>query len=111
MKQCQHDKSHFCIVPGSPANLTKQGLLAVRSMKVPQEPILVTEKRRHKKIFHSSRGIINSTRLMCCRQQPTVPVPGQIQYPGYATGQHSQPTSAHPDCKTFNARESLQGCS
>jgi len=31
-------------VPGSPANLTKQGLLAVQSMKVPREPILVTEK-------------------------------------------------------------------
>ena len=29
--------------PRKSANLTKQGLLAVRSTKVPQEPILVTE--------------------------------------------------------------------
>ena len=30
-------------VPGLPGNLTKQGLLAVWSTKVPQEPILVTD--------------------------------------------------------------------
>ena len=38
-------------VPGSPANLTKQGLLVVRSTKVPQEPILVTEKWRRNSFF------------------------------------------------------------
>jgi len=38
-------------VPGSPANLTKQGLLAVWSTKVPQEPILVTDWKWRQKIF------------------------------------------------------------
>ena len=33
MQQCQHEKSQFCTVPGSPANLTKQGLLAVQSTR------------------------------------------------------------------------------
>ena len=47
-QQRQHEKSQFCTVPGSPANFTKQGLLAVRSTKVPREPILVTEKWRRK---------------------------------------------------------------
>ena len=37
--------------PHKSANLTKQGLLAVRSMKVPREPILVTEKWRWKFYF------------------------------------------------------------
>jgi len=54
-QQCQREKSQFCTVPDSPANLTKQELLAVRSMKMPREPILVTEKWR-RKIFSALRG-------------------------------------------------------
>ena len=52
MQQCQHEKSQFCTVPGSPSNLIKQGLLTVRSTKVPRELILVTEKWRQ--IFPSA---------------------------------------------------------
>jgi len=69
-------------VPGSPANLTKQGLLAVQSMKVPQELILVL-KNEGKKIF--PRFAWNDHTSMHCLQQCAIHVPGQHQYPGFTT--------------------------
>jgi len=84
-QQCQHEKSQFCTVPGSPANLTKQGLLAVRSTKVPREPILVTEKWRRKIFLRASRNDRRYASL-CTAFGSLLAVPGQLQYPGYAIG-------------------------
>jgi len=61
MQQCHHEKSQFCTVPSSPTNLTKQGLLAV-----------CAEWSALRTSMHY---------LWQC----AIPVPGQLQYPGYTT--------------------------
>ena len=50
-------------VPGSPTNLTKQGLLSVRSTKVPREPILVAEKIKAKNFSRALHRMIATMHL------------------------------------------------
>jgi len=58
-------------VPSLPANLTKKGLITENEGK-----------------NLASHGTIGATRLYALPKAVQSPVPGQLQYPGYATAEH-----------------------
>ena len=74
MQQCQHENSQFCTVPGSPANHegTTRAHPGNWKRKVKFFPVLCL----------NWLALRTSMRY---RQQCEIPMPGQLQYPGYAT--------------------------
>ena len=73
MQQCQHEKSQFCTPPGSPAN--HEGARKANPGNW---------KMKAKIFFRASHELKLITATRCLRHR-AIPVPWQLQYPGYAT--------------------------
>ena len=88
MQQCQHEKSQFCIVPAPPTNLTKHARIACSVKHEGAMRAHAGNWMMNAKIFSALHVECSTQRAsMCCLRQPAIPVPGQLQYPGYATVQ------------------------
>ena len=82
----QHERASAAKCQACQLSLTKHGLLAVRSTKVSQEPILVIEALRQNfvSVLRTEQSTLHAS--MRCLRQGGILVPRQLWYLGYATG-------------------------
>jgi len=65
MQQCQHEKSQFCTLPGSPANLTKQGFLQCEEGATIADPCNWKMKARSFLHYASLCAAFGSVQFLC----------------------------------------------